>query len=130
MTSRSLSDLRPSFRTLVEAWLADVHAVGLDVLITCTLRNGTEQELLYAKGRTAPGAIVTNAKAGQSAHNYGLAIDFVVMDHGKPDWSGTSEAWNACTEIAKKHGLESLRPMESAHLQHPKWKLLKDQVET
>lgn len=138
MSSRSLSDLRPSFRTLVEAWLADVKRVGLNVLITCTLRSGYEQDQLYAIGRTVVGAKpipvvrpmglkVTNAQAGQSAHQYGLALDFVVMQaDSKPDWSGTSEAWNTCIALAEKHGMESLRPMESAHLQSPKWRTLKD----
>lgn len=37
--------------------------------ITCTHRTNEEQNNLYLQGRTAPGKIVTNAKAGQSAHN-------------------------------------------------------------
>jgi len=39
------------------------------------LRTIAEQNDLYAQGRTKPGAIVTNAPGGKSAHNYGLAID-------------------------------------------------------
>lgn len=38
-----------------------------------TLRTFAEQDALYAQGRTKPGAKVTNAKGGQSYHNYGLA---------------------------------------------------------
>ena len=34
---------------------------------------------MYAKGRTKPGKIVTNAKAWESIHNYGLAADFVLL---------------------------------------------------
>lgn len=37
--------------------------------LTCTHRPNDEQDELYAQGRTRPGNIVTNAKAGQSAHN-------------------------------------------------------------
>lgn len=37
------------------------------------------QNELYAKGRTKPGSIVTNAKGGSSYHNYGLAIDFAIL---------------------------------------------------
>jgi peptidoglycan L-alanyl-D-glutamate endopeptidase CwlK len=122
--SRSLDDLRPEFRIMVDAWLADMKAMNLVPLITCTLRTGAEQDALYAKGRTAPGAVVTHARANQSAHQYGLAIDFVIMDNGKPDWSGTSEAWNDAIELAQNAGMVSLRPMESAHLQHPNWKVL------
>jgi peptidoglycan L-alanyl-D-glutamate endopeptidase CwlK len=54
-----------------------------------TLRTFAEQDELYAQGRTKAGAIVTKAKGGQSWHNYGLAID-IVMLHDKDD-NGTNE---------------------------------------
>lgn len=138
MSSRSLNDLRPSFRAKAEAWLADCKAEGYDILVTCTLRSGFEQDSLYAIGRTVVGADaipvirpmgrkVTNAQAGQSAHQYGLALDYCPLVAGKPDWSGTSPAWNRTIELAEKHGLQSLRPMESAHLQDPLWRIKKDQ---
>lgn len=38
-----------------------------------TIRTFAQQTEEYAKGRTKPGKIVTNAKAGQSAHNFALA---------------------------------------------------------
>lgn len=38
--------------------------------LTCTHRTNEEQEQLYAQGRTEKGPIVTNARAGQSPHNY------------------------------------------------------------
>ena len=44
-----------------------------------TLRNDQEQNELYAIGRTKAGKIVTNAKGGQSVHNYGLAFDIVLL---------------------------------------------------
>ena len=109
---------------MVDGWLENMSAGGIDYIITCTLRSGAEQDALYAIGRTVAGPIRTNAKAGQSAHQYGLALDFVVMDHGKPDWSGDSVKWNAAISYAVARGLQSLRPMESAHLQHPKWREL------
>ena len=43
-----------------------------------TLRSFKEQEALYAQGRSLPGKIVTQAKAGLSYHNYGIAIDIVL----------------------------------------------------
>ena len=107
---------------MVDLWLADLQAVTLDTIITCTLRSGAEQDALYAKGRTLPGKIVTYAKSGESPHQFGLALDFVIMDHGKPDWSGEDEPWNRAINLAKGRGLQSLRPLESAHLQHPQWR--------
>lgn len=44
--------------------------------ITCSHRSNEEQDELYAQGRTRPGNIVTNAKAGQSAHNTNPAQAF------------------------------------------------------
>ena len=50
------------------------------------LRTIEEQNALYAKGRTAPGSIVTNAKGGKSFHNHGLAFDICMMINGKVSW--------------------------------------------
>jgi peptidoglycan LD-endopeptidase CwlK len=129
VSSRSLSDLLPVFRALVDPWLSACADAELDILVTCTLRSGAEQDALYAKGRTVPGRIVTYARAGQSAHQYGLALDFVIVDSGKLnlagaelDWSGNDAAWDQAIALAEAHGLQSLRPMESAHVQHPDWK--------
>ena len=46
---------------------------------THTLRTFAEQDALYAQGRTKAGSIVTKARGGQSYHNYGLAIDIVLL---------------------------------------------------
>jgi peptidoglycan L-alanyl-D-glutamate endopeptidase CwlK len=50
------------------------------------LRSWTEQDALYAMGRTAPGKIVTNVKGGYSYHNYGMAVDCVPSIHGSTSW--------------------------------------------
>ena len=124
MSSRSLDDLRPEFRVLVDPFLEDCKAASIDILVTCTLRSGAEQDALYAQGRTAPGAIVTKAQAGQSAHQYGLALDLVPIVNGKPDWSGTDTVWNEVIRLGIGGGLHSLQPMERAHFEHPAWKAL------
>lgn len=54
-----------------------------------TLRTNAEQDALYAIGRTKPGRKVTNAKGGQSYHNYGLALDIVLLKD--TDGNGTYE---------------------------------------
>lgn len=53
--------------------------------IAQTTRSAREQTEDYAKGRTTPGPIITNAKAGQSLHNYqpGLAFDVFFEVDGK-----------------------------------------------
>lgn len=54
-----------------------------------TLRTFEEQNALYKQGRGAKGKIVTNAKGGDSYHNYGLAIDVVLLKDA--DGNGTFE---------------------------------------
>lgn len=121
MSSRSLNDLNPPTRTKAEQFLHLCEEAGEDVLIYCTLRSDTEQSELYASGRTKPGPVVTNAKAGESWHNFGAAFDFVPMLHGKPQWADRKR-YAKCGEIAERCGLEwagrwlgSLR--ETAHCQ-------------
>jgi len=93
--------------------------------LTYTLRTLKEQQELYNLGRTkvnpdgkSPkkpmGNIVTNAKAGQSIHNYGLAFDFALIIDGKEaswntikDWDGDFISdWMECVNVAKSHGWE------------------------
>ena len=38
---------------------------------------------MYSKGRTTAGPKVTNAKGGQSNHNFGIAIDLGLFKDGK-----------------------------------------------
>ena len=60
-----------------------------------TLRTFAEQDALYAQGRKVVGPIVTKAKAGQSFHNYGLAIDIVLIVDGK------TASWDNATDFDK-----------------------------
>jgi peptidoglycan L-alanyl-D-glutamate endopeptidase CwlK len=73
---------------------------------THTLRTNAEQNELYALGRTKPGKIVTNAKGGDSYHNYGLAIDFVLIVNGKASWT-VNKDWLKVIEIFQSYGWES-----------------------
>jgi peptidoglycan L-alanyl-D-glutamate endopeptidase CwlK len=75
-----LATLEPGFRVLAEALVLCGHLVGLNVQVSSARRTKAEQDALYSIGRTKPGKKVTNAKFGQSAHNYGLAIDVFVLE--------------------------------------------------
>jgi peptidoglycan L-alanyl-D-glutamate endopeptidase CwlK len=129
VSSRSLDDLRPEVRPLVDAFLASCAAAGADLIVTCTLRSNDEQTALYAQGRTKPGHIVTNAKAGQSAHNYGLALDIVPIANGKPDWNGSDPVWKTIGDLGVAAGLTWLGSPgstfpEEPHFEHPDWRSL------
>lgn len=127
MSSRSLDDLKPEVRPLVDAFLNSCADSGIDVLVTCTFRSNDEQTALYAQGRTKPGAIVTKAQAGQSAHQYGLAIDIVPMVNGKPDWKGSDPVWKTVGDLGQQAGLKWLGALgsefpEEPHFELPNWK--------
>lgn len=123
MSSRSLDDLKPEIRPLVDTFLASCITAGLDVLVTCTLRTDAEQTALYARGRTTPGRIVTRAKAGQSAHNYGLAIDVVPMVNGKPDWEEADPVWKTIGQLGQAAGLTWLGASDSTFPEEPHFEL-------
>lgn len=66
---------------------------GIALVLLDTIRTFDEQGILFAKGRTAPGAKVTNAKGGYSMHNYMLAFDFALKKaDGTILWAGDTNA--------------------------------------
>ncbi|WP_084028804.1 M15 family metallopeptidase [Bacillus sp. J33] len=78
---------------------------GIYVQISSGYRSFAEQNALYAQGRTKPGNVVTNAKGGQSNHNYGLAVDyFLVSDDGKRALWTVNAKWRRVAAIAKSLG--------------------------
>jgi peptidoglycan L-alanyl-D-glutamate endopeptidase CwlK len=105
INSRKLEDLHPKVKTLCENFVKTCAKVGIDVIITSTYRDGESQNALYAQGRTTPGKIVTNAKAGQSFHNWRVAFDFVPVVNGKAQWNDTA-LFTKCGQIAEALGLE------------------------
>jgi len=109
INSRSLDDLIPQAKEKVDAFIAECHANGIDLLVTSTYRDNDSQAALYAQGRTTPGNIVTNAKAGESFHNYRCAVDVVPLVNGKAVWNTSGEdgkLWEKVGEIGEKNGLE------------------------
>ena len=131
--SRKITDLHPKVQVMANAMIEACKAAGFDILITSTYRDAESQNALYAQGRTTKGSIVTNAKAGQSWHNYRLAFDIVPLRNGKPVW-GTSGAdgklWKAIGKIGKACGLEWagdwVSMKEFPHFQHTGGLTLKD----
>lgn len=121
MASRSLDDLNPVTKEMAKRFIARCELVGISVLIYCTLRDGAEQDALYAIGRTKPGDIVTNARAGESWHQFRCAFDFVPMVAGKPQWKNAS-LYAKCGAIGEEIGFEwagrwSGKMKETAHMQ-------------
>ena len=106
INSRSLDDLIPPAKARVQAFLDAAKKQGIDLLVTSTYRDNASQDALYAQGRTTPGKKVTNAKAGQSWHNYRCAVDVVPIVAGKPRWDVKDEVWQQVGALGKAAGLE------------------------
>ena len=120
--SRKLEDLHPKVKVLAERFIEECAKAGIDVLIYSTYRDAEAQDALYAQGRTKPGKIVTNARAGQSLHNWKCAFDFVPVVDGKARWDDKS-AYATCGNIAESLGLEwagrwTGKLRETAHCQY------------
>jgi len=138
MSSRKITDCHPLLQPLVQDFLHNCTMAGIDILITTTWRSPREQDELYAQGRTKPGPKVTNARAGQSAHNNmlnglpaSLAIDVVPMRSGKPVWGTRGDdlvLWQKVVKAGEDAGLESASKWatfkEWPHFQHRKYKEL------
>jgi peptidoglycan L-alanyl-D-glutamate endopeptidase CwlK len=110
MNSRDLNELIPEVRQLASKLIAACDADGIDLIITSTYRDFAAQDLLYAQGRSPASKargekVVTNAKAGQSAHNFRIAFDVCPIVNGKANWNDLS-LWARIGAHGKRLGLE------------------------
>lgn len=113
-SAKNLATLDPKARELFAQFyrLASATAAtfGCDYILIGGNRTWEEQDALYAQGRTIKGSRVTNAKGGQSNHNFGIAGDFGVfrgksyMDDSNPELA--SKVHKACSMHAAACGLE------------------------
>lgn len=60
-----------------ECFIPIASIYGYTLRITSGFRTVEEQEQIYQQGRTVNGHIVTEARGGESIHNFGLAVDIV-----------------------------------------------------
>lgn len=106
-----LDALYPAFRARYVDVLAACRARGFDYFAISGTRSDAEQNALFAQGRTAPGSIVTNARAGESDHNFGVGVD-ACLDKDL-DRAGLQPGWSlpdylVLAEEAKRLGLNAL----------------------
>jgi peptidoglycan L-alanyl-D-glutamate endopeptidase CwlK len=103
-----LALVNPALANLVRAAQDTLTPQNIFMSVYQGLRTAEEQNALYAQGRTAPGQIVTNAKAGCSNHNYGLAVDIVPFHSGAGgplNWNISSPPFQAMVAALKAQGL-------------------------
>ncbi len=108
------TELHPIVKERSNQLVQQAAKKGIVVVITDGFRSAAVQDRLYQQGRTTAGNIVTNAKGGQSYHNYGLAIDFALKTpSGDVIWdrqfdgnkNGVAD-WNEVVKMAKALGFK------------------------
>lgn len=83
-TERNITSLQIDAQAAARRSLSAIRASGADARIISGTRTYPEQTELFRQGRFGnPGPIVTNAKAGQSWHNFGLAWDIGLFSAGQ-----------------------------------------------
>lgn len=114
ITDTRLDSLYPYLAWLWAETNQALEAEGIYVRVDEALRTWSQQDADFLLGRDANGNIiclpkvVTWARAGESYHNYALALDFVPMlNRIQPIWDRT-HAWYARTiQVAMSKGLTS-----------------------
>ena len=124
--SRDISLCHPELQQKAEKIVSACRGQGLLIGIGECFRTVAEQDALYAKGRTAPGSIVTNAKGSSysSHHQWGTAFD-IYRNDGKGAYNDSDGFFSKVGAIGVKIGLEWggnwTSPVDKPHFQLPYW---------
>jgi len=129
-SAKKLSDpgMHPVVRAAAEALIDRAYARGVAIVIYEGYRSIAYQDSLYAKGRTAPGPKVTDARGGRSYHNFGLAIDFALLapDGRQVLWDTVRDGdadgrrdWAEVVEEAQRLGFEWGVTLSGGTVDHP-----------
>ena len=127
METFAISDLHPKMRTairpMIEAtrtfeWIARGQKLRFEPFEG--YRTPIRQEYLLAVRKT------TKAGPWESAHQYGLAVDFacrVIDKYGLgAGWSWPEDApWQVLKNLARANGLDIPIEWDRGHVQHPLW---------
>lgn len=106
------SGMNDTFVGKAESTFSSLRKEGLDMGTAPqgSFRSFKDQDDLYAKGRSRPGKRVTNARGGESFHNYGVAADIAFYNQEGgitwPEGGDYEKLWTRYGEHAKKQGLE------------------------
>lgn len=107
-----LQEIMPLLAEKIRQVSRILEGEGFAIRVVQGLRTWAQQDALYAQGRTTEGKIVTNAKGGQSWHNFGMAVDVVPSVNGVemayvPDWNPQHPSWQRMVNLGIGLGLDS-----------------------
>lgn len=87
---KGIDALYPDVRLAAEELVKRMKTKGRPIIILETGRTALKQDEYFAKGRTASGSIITNAKGLESYHQYGLAFDVYFQRY---HWNPPNSQW-------------------------------------
>lgn len=106
-----LSGVHPRLVAEVLKILEAMKALGFPMIVTDGLRTLEQQQALFAKGRTAPGPIVTRADGVKNKSNhqakddgFGHAVDCAFLVNDKASWDDKLP-WSLYAAMARSLGL-------------------------
>lgn len=123
---RNTTQLHPDLQQKIVTFLKNCYKNGYKVKITECFRSVAEQDALYAKGRTQPGNIVTNAKGSSysSQHQWGVAFD-ICRNDGKGAYNDSDNWFKNVATIGKSCGLgwggDWKSPVDKPHFYLKDW---------
>ena len=140
VTERVLKDVHPGLAERIRKLAELLHPEGLQFRAYMGLRSNSQQLELWRLGRETPshipckhgavgtcakhpfGVPVTNARPGESWHNYGCAVDVApdnpALPGYQPNWNAGHPAWKRLIEVAESLGLRSGKSwQDSPHLE-------------
>ena len=97
-----VNKIHPLLKLYLDRMIKYANKEGIYIIVTEGFRTVDQQNALYAKGRTKPGPVVTNATGNSytSQHQWGVAIDICIANEG--------HMWDVSyikkvAEVSKKH---------------------------
>lgn len=117
----SLNLLTPSARAKFEP-LAVALANTSPFLVFESYRDPEQQDLAFRRG-------VSKARAFESAHQFGLAVDFVPFIDGGWTWQPEdNRLWLHLSELASSFGLSTPLAWDRPHVEDPTWQRVRKLV--
>jgi len=115
---------QPDILRFADLLIGRAFKLGIPLFPHCVVRGSEEQNRLFKEGKS-------KARAGESPHNYGAAVDIV---HGKLGWNLSRRQWaiigHLGKEIAAQQGLKvtwggDWKFYDPAHWELTEWRAIR-----